>query len=161
METKYQVFLIKGAYIFILLFYLIYNLHDLSRGFYDGVNGVEPKEKLTLLSGSFLLLGAIVGFAIVLKMYLFINSIQKKKVFNVINIKRISTLGWFCILQSFLLYGFYFSKTHFNFNQISVYKAIVSVNFEFWLLIFGVTLLTIGFVFKKGIELQQEQDLTI
>jgi len=158
MKTSNQVFLIKIAYIFILILALAFNFSDMKSGFYDGLNGVEPNEKFTFLSAVFLFIGTIIGIAIIIHLYLFINSIQDNKVFTIVNIRRISSLGWFCALQSFLLYGFYFSKS--DFSGLT-YRSIVAVNFEFWLLIFGVTLLTIGFVFKKGIELQQEQELTI
>ena len=159
MKTSNQVFLIKVAYILVIFLALAYNFSDMQKGFYDGLNGVEPTEKFTFLSGAFLFLVTIIGLAILANLYLFINSIQNTKVFTIINIKRISTLGWYCILQSFLLYAFYFSKS--DFSDGLTYQSIITINFDFWLLIFGVTLLTIGFVFKKGIELQQDQELTI
>ncbi|MES2653036.1 MAG: DUF2975 domain-containing protein [Bacteroidota bacterium] len=158
MKTSNQVHLIKGTYILILVLAFAYNFSDMQRGFSAGMNGKSPSDS-NFFSYAFLISSAIIGINIIIKLYSFINSVQNDKVFNFINIKRISTLGWFCILQSFLLYGFYFSKS--DFNQVSTYRAIISINFDFWLLIFGLTLLTIGFVFKKGIELQQEQDLTI
>ena len=159
MKASNQIFLIKVAYVLILLLALAYNFSDVQSGFSDGVNGIVPKEKFTFLSGVLLFVGTFIGLAIIINLYTFINSIQDKKVFTITNIKRISALGFYCILQTFLLYAFYFSKL--DFSKGLTYQAIISVNFDFWLLIFGITLLTIGFVFKKGIELQQDQDLTI
>lgn len=158
MKTTNQIFLIKGVYVLILVLAIAYHFSDMQKGFIAGANG-QPPINSNFLSVVFLISSAAIGINIIIKLYLFINSIQNDKVFSLINIKRISALGWFCILQSFMLYGFYFSKS--DFDQFSTYQAIISIDFEFWLLIFGITLLTIGFVFKKGIELQQEQDLTI
>lgn len=158
MKTSKQVFLIKIAYILIILLALAYNFSDLRGGFIAGINE-KPPVNSNFFSGVFVLMSAIVGITIILKLYTFINSIQDTKIFTIINIKRISTLGWYCILQTFLLNAFYFSKS--DFSDGLTYQSIITINFDFWLLIFGVTLLTIGFVFKKGIELQQEQELTI
>ena len=159
MKISNQIFAIKVGYILILLLALAYGFSDMQRGFNDGFNGVEPKENLSLISSLLLIAGAAIGLIIVINIYRFINSIQKAEVFSAVNIKRISNLGWCCILQCFLLYVFYYSK-----SDLSVglnYQSMIAINFEFWLLIFGLTLLTISFVFKKGIELQKEQDLTI
>ena len=159
MRTSNQIFFIKVAYFAILLMTIVYNFTDLKRGFLDATNGVGPKEKLNFISTIFLLIAVFVGIAIITKLYFFINSIHDKKVFSIYNIRRINTLGWYCILLPFLLYGFHFSKLDFTAGLTN--QVISSINFEFWLLIFGITLRTIGFVFRKGIELQQEQDLMI
>jgi len=158
MKTSNQVFLIKVAYILVIFLALAYNFSDIRGGGIAGINEKSPVNS-NFLSFVFVLMSAIIGITIILKLYTFINSIQDNKVFTIINIKRIGTLGWYCILQSFLLYAFYFSKS--DFSDGLTYQSIIRINFDFWLLIFGVTLLTIGFVFKKGIELQQEQELTI
>jgi hypothetical protein len=122
----------------------------------DGYNGVQPKEELNWLSGVLMLLGFSIGALILTQLFKFINSVNEANVFSEKNIKLIQKMGWNCIAESVLLYAFYLSKL----KIISV-ESIRSINFEFWLLLFGLTLLTISFVFKKGIQLQKEQELTI
>lgn len=86
---------------------------------------------------------------------------QKGQIFKEQNIRRLVVMGWECIVLSFILYGFGFIATRAYIGKSSIYEMLISVTFDFWLLLFGITLLTIGVVFQKGIELQQEQDLTI
>jgi uncharacterized membrane protein YedE/YeeE len=103
-----------------------------------------------------LFLGFGIGVVILTQLFKFVNSVKEANVFTEKNIKLIQKMGWNCIAESVLLYVFYLSKLNF----INV-ESMRSVNFEFWLLVFGLTLLTISFVFKKGIQLQKEQELTI
>lgn len=160
MKTKNQLLMLKFAYILVVVLALIYNFNDMQRGFNDGWNGVEPKS-LHPVSVIMLIIIPIIGIGIVLKIYSFINSIQNDSVFSLVNIQRITWIGWFCILQAILLYVFYFFKNDVKLNANSVYQQVVGVNFDFWLVIFGITMLIIGFVLRKGIELQKEQELTI
>lgn len=157
MKTKNQIFLIKIAYLLVLILCIIYNFSDMQRGFMDGFNETKA-EDIGFVETIFLFLSAIIGLNVIIQLYLFINAIQLGQVFSEKNIRRLGKMGWYCIILSFTIYAFYLSRT--DWKELS-YKVMVAVNFEFWLLIFGIILLTIGFVFKKGIELQQEQDLTI
>lgn len=156
MTTKNQINLIKLTYILLLAFGIFYVFGDVKRGFTDGYNEVQPKDELSWFSMAILLLGFVIGVVILTQLFKFINSVNEAKVFTEKNIKLIQKMGWNCIAESVLLYVFYLSKL--NFINI---ESMRSVNFEFWLLVFGLTLLTISFVFRKGIQLQKEQDLTI
>jgi magnesium-transporting ATPase (P-type) len=156
MTTKNQINLIKLTYIFLLILGFFYAFGDIRKGFMDGFNGVKPTEELNWLSIVLLFLGFGIGVVILTQLFKFINSVNEAKVFTEKNIKLIQKMGWNCIAESVLLYGFYLSKLKF----VDV-ESMRSVNFEFWLLLFGLTLLTISFVFRKGIQLQREQDLTI
>lgn len=157
MKTKNQIFLIKIAYLFILILSIVINFGDFQRGFMEGFDETKSKN-IGFLEGVFILFSTTIALNIIIQLYLFINSIHLDLVFSEKNIKRLDKMGWCCIILSFTIYAFYISKI--GWKDLS-YSVIAAVNFEFWLLIFGITLLTIGFVFKKGIELQQEQDLTI
>lgn len=160
MKTKNQVFLLKLFYILVIVLALIFNFGDMQRGFIDGLNGVGPKS-LHPVAVIMLIIIPIIAIGIVLKIYSFINSIHNDSVFSLVNIHRITWIGWFCILQAILLYFFYFFKNDVKLNANSIYQQVVGVNFDFWLVIFGITMLIIGFVLRKGIELQKEQELTI
>lgn len=72
-------------------------------------------------------------------------------------------MGWYCTIIPFALFFYNASVYVDRFgNHKNLFLSIVeNVDFQIWLLIFGLTLLTIAFVFKKGIELKQENDLTI
>lgn len=155
MKTSNQILLIKLTYIFLLVLGFLYAFGDMKNGFMDGYNGVQPEE-LNWLSGVLMLLGFFIGVLILTQLSKFINSVNEANVFTEKNIKLIQKMGFNCISESVLLYMFYLSKLKF----INV-ESMRSVNFEFWLLLFGLTLLTISFVFRKGIQLQKEQDLTI
>ena len=156
MKTKNQINLIKLTYMFILILGFFYAFGDIKKGFMDGYNEVQPNEELNWLSIILLLLGFVIGVVILTQLFKFINSANEAKVFTAKNIELIQKMGWNCIAESVLLYVFYLSKLKF----VNV-ESMRSVNFEFWLLVFGLTLLTISFVFRKGIQLQKEQDLTI
>lgn len=156
MTTKNQINLIKLTYILLLVLGFFYVFGDLRKGFMDGYNDVKPVAENSWMSIIILFLSAYVGVLILVQLFKFINSVNEADVFSVKNIKLIQKMGWNCILQSILLYVFYLSKL--KFVNIEVLR---DINFEFWLLLFGLTLLTISFVFKKGIQLQNEQDLTI
>ncbi|TKB99988.1 DUF2975 domain-containing protein [Pedobacter cryotolerans] len=159
MKTKNQVLLLKLAYILVIVLALIYNYGDMQKGFIDASTGVD--RSLHPVAIIALIFATIIGIGIVLNIYFFINSIQNNSVFSLLNISRITMIGWFCISQAVLLYAFYFFEANGKINNNSIYQKIVGVDFDFWLVIFGITMLIIGFVFKKGIELQKEQELTI
>lgn len=159
MKTKNQVLLLKLAYILVIVLALIYNYGDMQKGFMDASNGVD--RSLHPVAIIALILGTIIGIGIVLNIYFFINSIQNDNVFSLLNISRITMIGWFCIFQAVLLYAFYYFEANVKINNNAIYEKIVGVDFDFWLIIFGLTMLIIGYVFKKGIELQKEQELTI
>lgn len=156
MTTKNQINLIKLTYILLLAFGIFYVFGDVKRGFMDGFNGVKPIEELNWFSIILLFLGFGIGVVILTQLFKFINSVKEANVFTEKNIKLIQKMGFNCIAESVLLYVFYISKLKF----INI-ESMRSVNFEFWLFLFGLTLLTISFVFRKGIQLQKEQDLTI
>ena len=156
MKTSNQILLIKLTYILLLAFGIFYVFGDIKSGFMDGFNGVQLKEELNWLSGVLMLLVFFIGVLILTQLFKFINSVNEANVFTEKNIKLIQKMGWNCIAESVLLYGFYLSKLKF----INA-ESMRSINFEFWLLLFGLTLLTISFVFKKGLQLQKEQELTI
>lgn len=72
-------------------------------------------------------------------------------------------MGFYCISLPFLLFMLNAIDyvRHSGIQNMQIGILIKQIDFEIWLLIFGLTLLTIAFVFKKGIELKKESDLTI
>ena len=156
MEIKHQIFLIKSTYIFLLVLGFLYFFGDLKNGFMDGYHDEKPVILNSWFTILVLFTSAYLGLVVLYQLFKFINSVNDVTVFSEKNVKLIQKMGWNCMIQSILLYLFYLSKLdHINFESLR------GVNFEFYLLIFGLTLITISFVFKKGIQLQQEQDLTI
>ncbi|RNL55695.1 DUF2975 domain-containing protein [Pedobacter jejuensis] len=156
MKTQSQIKLIKIGYILILtLGFLISMINGGIQSFKDGYNSLGP-SKMNFFQGCLVLVISFFAIRIFLYLYRFMNSVELDEVFNVANIRRLYLMGWYCISVPFLLFLFNCS----NLNELG-FRTISNVDFEFWLLILGITLLTISFVFKKGIELKQENDLTI
>ncbi|TCC91870.1 DUF2975 domain-containing protein [Pedobacter frigiditerrae] len=161
MHTKNQITLIKLSFLLTIVGSVALRLDIFREGFIEGWKGTGDVKAPSLLEAFVAFTGVYFGLKILINLFRFINSVQKENIFDEKNVTRLTSMGWSSITLSFLLYIFYFLKTIVSFSMDSVYKAIELVDFDFWLIIFGITLLTIGFVFKKGIELQQEQDLTI
>lgn len=166
MKTKNKLILIQIAYGVILAFALLTQFKDMKKGYIEGYNAGHNIDSMVFttidfIKGLLVVVGSIMCLYILFHLYNFINSVKKGKIFKQENIRRLVIMGWQCIILPFLFYGFYFMETHAYVGKSSIYEMLVSVTFDFWLLLFGITLLTIGFVFQKGIELQQEQDLTI
>lgn len=166
-----QITIIKAAYILLLAVVIVLGLKDASKGFIDGWQGI-PLEKssninysslnsfLQLLAGIFVLSSAYLGSRIITMLYAFINSAKSDDVFSITNYKRLFWMGVNAILTSFLVYFYYLIKLYIKADGLKI-DTLREVDFNFWLFVFGLTLLTIAFVFKKGIELKQENDLTI
>ncbi|WP_443946541.1 DUF2975 domain-containing protein [Pedobacter sp. AW1-32] len=167
MKIKNQITLIKIGYLAVLCIAILFGLKDAQQGFTDGWNSANQNisEETSMYFIQFVLIMTIAFFGLRFFIYLyrFINQVEQGNVFSEENIRRLFLMGWYCISIPFLLYS-YNVMANMGENPISVEylgRIAESVVFEFWLLIFGITLLTIAFVFKKGIELKQENDLTI
>ncbi|AZI26196.1 DUF2975 domain-containing protein [Pedobacter sp. G11] len=93
-------------------------------------------------------------------LYAFINSAKSDDVFNVKNYSRLLWMGINSIITSFLVYFYNLIKFYVKHDALKI-DTLRNVDFNFWLFVFGLTLLAIALVFKKGIELKQENDLTI
>ncbi|TDG36569.1 DUF2975 domain-containing protein [Pedobacter changchengzhani] len=162
MNTKNQIKLIKVIYIVILLSGLIIStfgdgIEGFKKGMEDANNGVSLSfNLLSFLQGILLIIILFLSLRVFLYLYRFMDAVERGEVFSVENIERLTTMGWYCVMLSFGTFLFNcLELTRFTLS------AIMNVGFEFWLLVLGITLLTIAFVFKKGIELKQENDLTI
>ncbi len=161
MKTEKQILLIKVAYFIILISSIVFWLDDFKKGFTSGWEGNDQVNSPNFLEGVFAMFAAYLGLKVLINLYLFINSIQKNEIFKEKNITRLSMIGKHSILLSIAFYVFYFLKISSQMPNIALLQKIKIVDLDFWLLLFGLTLLTISFVFKKDIELQQEKDLTI
>jgi hypothetical protein len=163
MKTKYQILAIKTAYVITLACALLFSFGDAARGFRDGYNAAGNPANSSLTEGILLLLICFFTLRVLVYLYRFINSVQNGDVFNEENATRLTRMGYYCTIIPFMLFGFnligYLNEVGNKAVQIS--DIIEHVDFEIWLLIFGLTLLTIAFVFKKGIALKQESELTI
>ncbi|MBC6110016.1 DUF2975 domain-containing protein [Pedobacter fastidiosus] len=120
-------------------------------------------DALSFLKGCILLIITFFALRVLVYLYRFIDSIQRGDVFSTENIKRLSLMGYYCMSIPFVILGLDLITYTINksFFKNLPYKVVYQGDFDFWLLIFGLTLLTIAFVFKKGIEIKQENDLTI
>lgn len=163
MKTQNQIKLIKIGYIVTLLAVLLFSLKDAAQSFEDGYTEGGKGGMFGLVQGLFMLLVTYFGLRVLIYLYRFIDSVQVGNVFSEENASRLKRMGWYCAIIPFLLFTFnaLVYANQLNSHKDLVFKIIENVDFQIWLLIFGLTLLTIAFVFKKGIELKQENDLTI
>jgi hypothetical protein len=116
-----------------------------------------------LAHGALILTISFFSLRVFIYLYRFIDSVQVGNVFNEENTSHLKRMGWYCIAIPFLLFIFNamdYIRLSIEYKDL-IFKIIQNVDFQIWLLIFGLTLLAIAFVFKKGIELKQENDLTI
>jgi len=171
LKINNQITIIKAVYILLLVVVIFLSLKDASNGFIDGWQGV-PLDKssnsnnsslnsfLQLLSGIFVLASAYLGSRIIAMLYAFINSAKSDNVFSDKNYKRLLSMGINSMITSFLVYFYNLIRLY---AQDDVFKidTVAKADFNFWLFVFGLTLITIALVFRKGIELKQENDLTI
>ncbi|MDN3588917.1 DUF2975 domain-containing protein [Pedobacter aquatilis] len=169
-KTYNQLVLVKVGYIVILTVIILLGLEDGIRGFNDGWNGVPslsihsedakpPVWYFEFLFGSILFVMAYLGVMIIAYLYAFVNSANSKDVFIEKNYVRLYKIGVYAVVTSFLVYTFNVLKItkSINFNM----EILRNAEFNVWLLIFGITMLAVAFVFKKGIALQEQNDLTI
>lgn len=163
MKTQNQIRLIKMGYLATLLIVILFSLKDASRSFEEGYTDGGKGGVLGIVQGLFILIIMFFSSRVLVYLYRFINSIEMGSVFSTENTGRLTRMGWYCTMIPFLLfiYNAMVYANQLNNRQDVVFKIIENVDFQIWLLIFGLTLLTIAFVFRKGIELQQENDLTI
>ncbi|GAA3964762.1 hypothetical protein GCM10022246_17360 [Pedobacter ginsengiterrae] len=163
MTTQNQIKSIKTGYVITLLAVFLFSLKDAVRGFYDGYSDTGKGTSFEFLQGLVIFVIMFLGLRVLVYLYRFIDSVQIGNVFSEENVSRLKRMGWYCTTIPFLLFVFnasiYIQRTSDKMNLML--KIIENVDFQIWLLIFGLTLLTIAFVFKKGIELKLEQDLTI
>ncbi|MFW0718681.1 DUF2975 domain-containing protein [Pedobacter sp. N23S346] len=163
MKTQHQILMIKLGYVITLISVLLFSLGDAARDFRDGYNDAGTPGTLSFTHGILMLLIVFLTLRVLVYIYRFIDSVQEGNVFIEENTRRLIRMGFYCISIPFLLFGYNAMSYlhHANSNATQISDVIKYVDFEIWLLIFGLTLLTIAFVFKKGIELKQESDLTI
>ena len=163
MTTQNQIKSIKTGYVITLLAVFLFSLKDAVRGFYDGYSDTGKGTSFEFLQGLVIFVIMFLGLRVLVYLYRFIDSVQIGNVFSEENVSRLKRMGWYCTTIPFLLFVFnasiYIQRTSDKMNLML--KIIENVDFQIWLLIFGLTLSTIAFVFKKGIELKLEQDLTI
>ena len=163
MTTQNQIKSIKTGYVITLLAVFLFSLKDAVRGFYDGYSDTGKGTSFEFLQGLVIFVIMFLGLRVLVYLYRFIDSVQIGNVFSEENVSRLKRMGWYCTTIPFLLFVFnasiYIQRTSDKMNLML--KIIENVDFQIWLLIFGLTLLTLAFVFKKGIELKLEQDLTI
>lgn len=118
---------------------------------------------LSFLKGCLVLMIAFLGLRILVFLYVFISSVQEGNVFSEENIKRLSKMGWYALILPVIILAYDFVGIKISeaifINQ--PYRVVADLSFETWPIILGITLLTIAFVFKKGLQLKQENDLTI
>lgn len=163
MKTDNQIRLIKMGYIITLLAVFLFSFKDAVRGFEDGYSEGGKGGLFGLFAGIFILLITFFGLRILVYLYRFIDSVQAGHVFSNENAERLKRMGWYCTFIPFALFVFNaleYANQSGNHKNLTL-SIIENVDFQIWLLIFGLTLLTIAFVFKKGIELKKENDLTI
>lgn len=151
------------GYIITLLGVFLFSFKDAVSGFEEGYTEGGKGGLFGLFAGAFILLITFFGLRILIYLYRFIDSVQAGDVFSDENADRLRRMGCYCTTIPFALFIFnalVYSNQRESHKNVTL-SIIENVDFQIWLLIFGLTLLTIAFVFKKGIELTKENDLTI
>lgn len=102
------------------------------------------------------------GTLILFNLYKFIDAVDKSQVFTFKHIGRLTKCGWYCVALTIAFY---------TYNLVEYLEAKkmlgapligpIKLDFMFWPALLGLVLLTIGYAFKKGLELQQENELTV
>jgi len=118
---------------------------------------------LSISNGICLFAGAILFIIALVNIYSFFNALTKGTFFTQENTMRLKKAGILFALLPFLEY----LATYLSFLQNEKlmqpfhFKVLNNSIFDFGTFMTGLLLLAISYAFKKGIELQQEQDLTI
>lgn len=134
--------------------------------YYSDVRFKNVKVQYSLIGFCLFIIALVVlilSIKVLIKFYKFLNALSKGELFTILNMKRLSSAGIFIMLISLLIYSF----NYLNYIDAKIlmkpYNFVVFRNFDFEFnpLMFGLVLIAISYVFRKGIEMQQEQDLTI
>lgn len=153
MKTINQIKLIKLGYVATLIAVVLFSLKDASEGFKSGYQEAGNTSVFGVIQGLFILLICFFSSRILVYLYRFIDSVEVGQVFTEENGERLNRIGWYCTFMPFLVFAFnafeYVNQLHIT--KTLLLNIIKNVGFQIWLLIFGLTLLTIAFVFKKGI----------
>ncbi len=179
MKTEKKLKIFKIAYIGILLigFYFI-AMPDSLEGFKAGFNESKSANQdislnntttlqmiYKIFSGISALTISYLGISLLITLFRFIDSVSKREIFTPQNLRRLTICGWYSIgicvaLLLFKLTTYFANNVPYepDFFQIKVRAAIESV---FWLAVLGLVFLTIGYAFRKGIEIQEENELTV
>jgi len=132
----------------------------------DAYNQTFPQKKLSLLNvfqTSLILVLLVFGILLLVKLYYFIDDSSKGLIFTLDNINRIKSIGGYCILISITslivdIVSYHISKELFRHTEL---KTSYDLDFNYLLCTVGVVTIIIMYVFKKGYDLKQEQDLTV
>ncbi|WP_316821191.1 DUF2975 domain-containing protein [Pedobacter gandavensis] len=126
----------------------------------------QDNMMISIYAGLIALLGLIVliiSFKVFSKLYYFLDDSSKGEIFTLKNIDRIKQIGFYAIALSVLLWTadvilFLKKQELFSFTP---YQVSYQFDFNYVLFAAGMTAMAIMYVFKKGYELQKEQELTI
>ena len=137
-----------------------------SKNYYSDVEFKNNEDSSSLISFFMFIVAIIVvvlGIKVLINFYKFLNALVKDEVFTLQNVKRLFKMGIFIACISPLVYLFYYLNFMNAQKMMKPYSFTVLRNFDFDVtpLMFGLILVAVSYVFRKGIEIQQEQDLTI
>lgn len=102
--------------------------------------------------------------------YKFLRAIQLGKSFDYTNYKRLSNIGFSLIGYQLFLYAYQLTQNYYVDlifqSTLSNFRNIINLNgvpekYNFYYLIAGLIFIILAKAFKKGYQIQQEQDLTI
>lgn len=144
----------------------VYNLErkDLVSG--DVFNRNKLDKMVSFYQGIDLILIISILTAVVLifvKLYHFLNDSSKGEIFTLENIQRIKNIGIYCISLSilFLMWDFLNFKIQEGLFRHTNYRVDYEFDFNYVLFTVGMVTMVIMYVFKKGYQLKQEQELTV
>lgn len=127
---------------------------------------VEKKQQLlvySIIKWIGMLLIVFSGIFIFTKLYRFFDAISSKEIFTLKNIKRLKEIGITSIFLSFIFIVYDYTDYLAVKSTLHNYPYSVSLFLDFfcWPAILGIVLIAIAYAFKKGVQLQQENELTI
>lgn len=137
-----------------------------SKTYYSDVKFRNNEDSSALIS-FFMFIAAVVatvlGIKVLVNFYRFLNALVREEVFTLQNVRRLFRMGIFiaCISPLAYIYSYLNFMNAQKLMESYSYTVLKKFDLEFAPLMFGLILVAISYVFRKGIEMQQQQDLTI
>ncbi|NQX39497.1 Protein of unknown function [Pedobacter steynii] len=105
----------------------------------------------------------ILTVLILLNLFRFLGDSSRGEIFTLVNIDRIKAIGLYCVSMSLLLLvvdliNFLIQLEFFRFTE---YQVNYAFDLDYTLFAVGMVTMVIMYVFKKGHQLKEEQELTV
>ena len=125
---------------------------------------VKSKELgITQLGGLLTLISLIFIVKAIIQFYKLINAINHEVIFDWLNVRRLNRIGRnllisFVLTQAYVLMNYWASIRLF---ELEGYEHNIGCDFQSMTLIMGLIALLVGRIFAIGLQMKEEQELTI